>query len=254
MAKLTVLKLLIISAIVFSFSFTRQADAGFLTKLFTQIASAINAVTSHFNSVLNVVTDCEDANIDGIKTKCFSPQENNKIREALNTISSHKYLVFHNNKFNDVHDVIKQSHTIANWSANQIRRTYLLVHFGACDNNDGKNFGCHLAGTTFISSGGLQLENIRFSAALIHEADHATGSIHSCGGKADKNLDGAYGIEALYFMSQYLDSNSALSVGEKSLAYARAVSIANYQMCEVPENRSGILNYKLGPPNPRLVR
>jgi|GEM_PF-5234742 len=242
------LKRLAIFVFVLSLCFSQATSAGLLQKLgniiatgvTTVAANIVNTAASAFNSILNVVTSCSDSNIHGISAKCFNSAEKSKLNSAMNILANTQHNVSHNTLINPYTYFKAHTKRLVNWDSRQMRLTYISGHASGC----GNNWGCHsFDGTTFLTGAGLSLDAVTMSGLLIHESDH-NRKLHNCGHAADKDTNGPYGLEAFYHMSQVRAKHSSLTLGQKSLAQARAIAIANNQMCNNTVARDKILNYK----------
>ncbi len=207
------------------------------------VASALNQTASVFNSVLNLVTNCDDSSVDGISTKCFDGNERAKIQAGINVLKSRNYAFTISGQTINAYNHFK-AHTsrIVNWDSRQMRLTYVSGHAAGCNGNN--MWGCHTVdGTTFLTALGLSLSDAKMSGLLLHEATHFD-RVHNCGDSADQNLNGPYGYEAIYLMSVARNTaDTAVLASEKALALSRASSIAQYQLCNNANARDEVLNY-----------
>ncbi len=231
-----------------SISIPQYSNAGWLKSLVRSVVGVVTSVVNRsagvLNSVLNVFTNCDDSSVDGIATKCFNGEEISKIQAGVNALKTRNYAFAIGGRQINAYEHFK-NHTsrFVNWDSRQMRLTYVTGYAAGCDGDN--KWGCHTVdGTTFLTALGLSLSDAKMSGLLVHEASHFDRA-HNCGDSSDQDLNGPYGFEAIYLMSVARNNEEQnLPASEKALALSRAVSIANYQLCNNATAKDQVLNYK----------
>lgn len=225
------------------------AEAGWFRNLVTSVVSTViglpapsNAVTYVLNQTLNIFTNCSNSSHDGVRGQCFDSNEQAKINAAISILRARAYYVNRGGAIDPYSFFRAHTTNLINWDSAQMRNTYLVGYAAGC-NNGSTNWGCHtIDGSTFITNTGLALDPVEMAGFLVHEADHYNKT-HSCGDTADADINGPYGLEALYLKSISRNPVAGMTASQRSLAESRAWGIANYQLCSNTAARDQVLNY-----------
>ena len=225
-----------------------HAEAGWFKNLISSVIATTlglptpsNQVIQALTPVLNLITGCSSGTIDGVRTQCFSSSDASKISAAITILKARQYLVDRGGAVDPYTQFRAHTSTMLNWDSAQIKLTYLVGYVAGCNGNN--VLACHvLDNSTFITAAGIALDPVNLAGILTHEGDHYN-KMHTCGDSADQDLSGPYGLEALYEMSLFRNSIPQVTSGQRSLAYSRAASIANYQLCSNTTARDIVLNY-----------
>jgi hypothetical protein len=224
------------------------AEAGWFKNLISSIVSTSlglptpsNQVIAALTPILNLLTGCSSGSTDGVQTQCFDSTESAKINSAIKILKARQYLVDRGGAVDPYSQFRAHTSILINWDSAQTKMTYLVGYVAGC--NADNAWACHVIdNSTFLTASGLALDPVNLAAILSHEGDHYNKT-HNCGDAADADLSGPYGLEALYSMSLYRNAIPQVTAGQQSLAYSRAVSIANYQLCSNTAARDAVLNY-----------
>ncbi len=236
----------VFSVLIFSLIlYPNLSQASFWSDPLGSIRGTVADIVNQASGVLSKVADvlglshCDTGYVDGVEAYCFDSQQRAKMNAAIDVLATSPYSFQHAGVFKHPYtETRNRTSKFVNFDSESARHTNPAGYLAGCS-NDNSNWGCHFAGVTFISSGGNALERMRLSGLLLHESEHSTGKMHSCGSTADKDLAGPYGMEALYQMSQTRNLNS-ITAGERSLALSRAAGIANYQLCQNGAGRDSV--------------
>ncbi len=199
------------------------------------LALANDALLLLTEPIVDLLTNCENNTVHGIKTQCFSKAENKQLNDALWELRAQKYYVQQNGKQIDAYnEVVKNITGLFNMSATAIKNTTIRTGTSDSDAFHKPN------GSVYIYRRALRHRSpVEIGALLFHESQHKYGE-HTHGPAADKNENGPYGAQAIFLMNVFRDTSRTSG---RKLAHDLARSIAAYAIlgADAPAARDRIL-------------